>query len=119
MFRLALAFVLGLTIVSYANAQEPPQDKRFFAMQSCDDVLKMTDLIMRKYGEQPLFRGEGMQFHASGQMYTSEMMYFVNQESGSWSLVALYNDGTACMVANGRSFEPYNGPLLQRKKDQL
>jgi hypothetical protein len=118
MLRFTLAFILCLA-APIVSAQEPPQDKRFFAMQSCDGVLKMTDLIMRKYGEQPLFRGEGMQFHASGQMYTSEMMYFVNQESGSWSLVALYNDGTACMIANGRSFEPYNGPLLQRKKDQL
>ena len=119
MFRLALAFVLGLNIVSVANAQETPKEKRFFAMQSCDEVIKMTDIIMRKYGEQPLFRGEGLQFHVSGQMYSSDMMYFVNQETGSWSLIALYPDGTACMIANGRNFEPYNGPLLQKKKDKL
>ena len=43
-------------------------------------------------------------------------MYFVNQETGSWSLVALFKDGIACLVANGRAFEPYNGPLLLEEK---
>lgn len=118
MLRLTLAFILCLA-APIVSAQEPPKELRFFAMQSCDNPLTMTDLIMRKYGEQPLFRGQGMQFHWNGQMYTSDMMYFVNQESGSWSLVALYKDGMACMVANGRNFEPYNGPLIQKKKDNL
>ena len=118
MLRFTLAFILCLA-APIVSAQEPPQDKRFFAMQSCDNPLTMTDLIMRKYGEQPLFRGQGMQFHWNGQMYTSDMMYFVNQQTGSWSLVALYKDGVACMIANGRNFEPYNGPPLQKKKDKL
>ena len=118
MLRFTLAFILCLA-APIVSAQEPPQDKRFFAMQSCDNPLTMTDLIIRKYGEQPLFRGEGMQFHVSGQMYTSDMMCFVNQQTGSWSLVALYKDGVACMIANGRNFEPYNGPILQKKKEQL
>ena len=74
-------------------------------MQSCDDPRKMAGLIMRKYKEEPLFRGQGMQFNINGQMYWSDMMYFVNQETGSWSL-----------VANGRAFEPYNGPLLLEEK---
>ena len=110
MFRLALAFVLGLNIVSSASAQQESQEKRFFTYQSCDNVYRMTNLIIKKYGEQPLFQGEGLQFHVSGQPYTGSHMFFVNQETGSWSLVSLYPDGTACMVANGRDFRPWSGP---------
>jgi hypothetical protein len=115
MLRYGLAFILCL-IAPIVSAQQTQQEKRFFAMQSCDDPITMTDIVMNKYGEQPLFRGQGMQFNINGQMYTSDMMYFVNQETGSWSLVALFKDGVACMITNGRAFEPYNGPLLKRKE---
>tara|TARA_B100000035_G_C21015628_1_gene561663 strand:+ start:857 stop:1216 length:360 start_codon:yes stop_codon:yes gene_type:complete len=112
---LALMLCLLAPIVS-AQTTELPKEKRFFTMQSCDDPRKMAGLIMRKYKEEPLFRGQGMQFNINGQMYWSDMMYFVNQETGSWSLVALFKDGIACLVANGRAFEPYNGPLLLEEK---
>jgi hypothetical protein len=115
MLRLALAFVLGLTFVPYAYAQES-QTKRFITSQPCDHPLKLTEIIVGKYGEQPLFQGTGMQFAApSNQPYQSSMMFFVNQDKGTWSLVSLYPDGTACMVANGKDFEPYAGPTLPSK----
>lgn len=115
MFRLALAFVLGLNIVSSASAQQESQEKRFFTYQSCDNVFKMTNLVMQKYKEQALFQGTGLQFHVSGQPYTSSMMFFVNQVTGSWSLISLYPDGTACMVANGRKFEPWSGKMPNKE----
>ena len=114
MFRLALAFVLGLTIVPCASAQES-QEKRFYTYQACDHPLKMTDIVVGKYGEQPLFNGLGVQFHVNGTPYQSSVMFFTNQDTGTWSMVSLYPDGTACMIANGTKFEPYAGPRLPSK----
>jgi hypothetical protein len=116
MSRLLLAFAVGISLLATtALAQEQNQGKRFITTQACDPVVKMSDLVMNKYGEQPLFQGEGLQFSAqNGQPYRSSMMFFVNQDSGTWSLVSLYEDGTACMVANGRKFEPYSGPIGQK-----
>jgi len=34
-------------------------------------------------------------------------MFFVNQDTGTWSLMMLYGDGTACMTAIGTEFKPY------------
>ena len=111
--NLIKAFAVGISLfATTALAQEQEQSKRFITTQACDPVLKMSDVVMNKYGEQPLFQGEGIQFAApTGQPYKSAMMFFVNQDSGTWSLVSLYEDGTACMVANGRDFEPYSGPI--------
>jgi len=113
MARLLLACAVSISLLaSTAFAQEQNKTKTFITTQACDPVVKMSNLVMNKYGEQPLFRGEGLQFAAqTGQPYKSAMMFFVNQDSGSWSLVSLYPDGTACMVANGRDFEPYSGPI--------
>ena len=44
------------------------------------------------------------------------MMMFVNQDTGTWSLITLYPDGTGCMVATGRDFEPYSGPKINPSK---
>jgi len=113
MSRLLLACAVSISLLATtAFAQEQNQGKRFITTQACDPVAKMSDVVMNKYGEQPLFQGEGIQFAApTGQPYKSAMMFFVNQDSGTWSLVSLYEDGTACMVANGRTFEPYSGPI--------
>ena len=119
MIRYLLAFALWIGLsapAAFAQSQEPQPNKpkSFLAMQSCDDVGKMTAVVMNQYGEQPLFQGEGLQFLATNmQAYRSSMMYFVNQETGTWSLIGLYPDGTACMISNGRNFLPYSGPMGQ------
>ena len=120
-FITILLCVIGLT-AGPMQAQEQQEDKFFLSRQGCDDPYTMTRLVIEKYGEQPLFRAQGLQFHISGQNYTSDMMYFVNQDTGTWSLISLYADGTACMVATGRGFTPYSGPDIlseQPKGDGL
>ena len=120
MSRPLLACAVSISLLaSTAFAQEQQeQSKRFVTTQACDPVIKMSDIVMNKYGETPLFQGEGIQFAApTGQPYKSAMMFFVNQDSGTWSLVSLYPDGTACMVANGRDFEPYSGPIGKKTVD--
>ncbi len=113
MSRLLLACAVSISLLaSTAFAQEQNQGKRFITTQACDPVGKMSNLVINKYGEKPLFQGEGLQFAAqTGQPFQSAMMFFVNQDTGTWSLISLYEDGTACMVANGRKFEPYSGPI--------
>jgi hypothetical protein len=116
MYRTIVAFAFSISTIyattAFAQQQEIPQDqRRFISTQACDNVIKMTAIVVNKYGEEPLFQANGLQFSAQdGRPYKSGMMYFVNQDSGTWSLISLYPDGTACMVANGRDFEPYTGP---------
>lgn len=119
MTRLLLACAVSISfLASTAFAQEEQQSKRFITTSACDPVLKMSNIVMNKYGEQPLFQGEGLQFEAqTGQPFKSSMMFFVNQDNGTWSLISLYPDGMACMVANGRNFEPYSGPIGRKTID--
>ena len=107
MLRSVSAFAIWISLLApTANAQ---QTKQFIVSQPCDNVIIMTDKIVSEYGEEPLFVGMGNQLSArDGNWYSSSMMYFVNQASGTWSLVSLYPDGTACMVAAGTKFEPYS-----------
>lgn len=107
---------MALLLPTIALAQETPKRsaKTFYSTQACDDVMSMTNTVVGKYGEQPLFKGMGIQFSAAenGKGYVGSMMMFVNQDTGSWSLITLYGDGTGCMVASGKEFEPYGGPKI-------
>lgn len=108
--------------IQQAFAQEGPQapPKEFtgeiptmFTRQPCDSVGKMLDTV-KKYGEEMLFIGNGMTFSAqTGMPFIGGMMFTVNQDSGTWSMLQLFGDGMACMVMNGRDFKPYMGPMLQ------
>ena len=63
-----------------------------------------------KYKEEMLFTGDGLQFSAAnGQPYTGGTFFFTNQDTGTWTMISVYGDGMACMVANGRNFAPYIG----------
>ena len=106
MLRSILVFAIWISILAPAALAQ--EQKQFIVSQPCDNVLSITEKIMSEYGETPLFQGKGNQLSArDGNWYSSSMMYFVNQDSGTWSLVSLYPDGTACMVAAGTAFEPY------------
>jgi len=116
MFRLALAFVLGLSYSISANAQS--NEKFLYTRQGCDPFEKIIDVMTNKYGEQPLFVGQGLQFGMQGETYTGGAMFLVNQNTGTWSLLTLYGDGTACVTAVGTNFEPYSGPTKQAEGEK-
>ena len=102
------AFIAGLLVPTTVLSQEQ-ETKFFLTTQPCAPVIQITDTIMNKYGEKPLHSGRGMQRSSSdSKEYWSSMMFFVNQDSGTWTLVSLYEDGTAWMVANGGEFKPYS-----------
>jgi hypothetical protein len=43
------------------------------------------------------------------------MLFQVNQDTGTWTLVSLWNDGTACVVAVGKEFTPFS--LSEKNKE--
>jgi hypothetical protein len=97
--------LLTALLAAPAVAQEsnyPP----FYAMQSCATMQEIAE-ISKKHNEPILFNGQILNIHASGQTIKTEFVFTVNQDTGSWTLVSLYPNGIACMVANGSNFEPY------------
>jgi hypothetical protein len=114
--RLALALCIGSLSMSPALAQTTNTAKIFIAKQPCDVFQKMMYTV-KDYEEDLLFLGEGMSFAAqSGKGFMGGMMFFTNQETGTWSMLQVFGDGTACLVMNGKDFAPYSGPKLPKGK---
>ena len=105
MFRLALAFVLGITIVFPSIAQESNK-KYFYTRQECYPAQEFIQMIIA-WGEKALFTGNGVTLGNDGVSYEGAVMFFVNQDSGTWTLGTAYADGSICINAAGTVFEPY------------
>jgi hypothetical protein len=80
----------------------------FMSYQNCASFQVLADQTVR-YEEKMLFTGLILQQHISRQPVEGQMAFTVNQDTGSWTLIHLFPNGVACMVANGTKFEPYIG----------
>jgi hypothetical protein len=96
-------YILALFLATAAQAQDSVP---FFTTQICKPALLMFEDI-DQFGETPLFTGAGVTFTLDSQPVVGGMMLFVNQDTGTWSLVSFYDDGMSCLVTVGREFEPY------------
>ena len=104
-FLIASATLLLMSCTVHAQEQNRP--KTFYTMQGCD-YWENVAISLSTYGEKILFTGDIIQTHVTGTPYTGGMMFQVNQETGTWSLISIWSDGTACVVASGSKFEPYS-----------
>lgn len=93
-----------ILLASTVSAQEevPP----FISSQPCAPIQEFV-FQTQQYEEETLFKGMTLQRHISGQSVWSSMVFTVNQDTGTWSLISLYDNGYACLVANGSKFEPF------------
>lgn len=112
------AFLLasGLAILNAlsvsAQEQTPTIPQTGFpmpTMATCDTSEKMVDVIYNKYGEQPLANGKGSLFHQNGQQLLGSMTYWVNPETGTFS-VTITNGPIMCLVMMGKDFAPSTTP---------
>tara|TARA_B110000046_G_scaffold6837_1_gene7190 strand:- start:3009 stop:3464 length:456 start_codon:yes stop_codon:yes gene_type:complete len=76
--------------------------------QPCDRADKMF-AVLKQHRELLLFTGEGVTFGMQGQPYNGALMFFINQDTGSWTALQVYKDNMACMIFNGKQFQPYTG----------
>ena len=105
MLRLALAFALGITLV-FPSIAEETNKKYFYTRQECYPAMEFMELVIN-WGELALFTATGMTMSYEGTPFTGGSMFFVNQESGTWTLGTAYADGTVCINAAGTDFKPY------------
>lgn len=99
--------VLGLTLACATAADAQENTKFFYTRQECAPVPEMVATTTGVYSELPLFSGTGVTFGIDSVPFQGGAMFFVNQDTGTWTLLTLYADGTACMTAVGTDFEPY------------
>jgi len=98
---LSIVFVLAASISA-------AQDTKYFnTKQECFPLGTFMNTVITNYKEKPLFTGSGLTVGIDGTSYPGGVMFFVNQDTGTWTLATLYSDGTACINGVGSDFEPY------------
>ena len=115
MFRFITVLLLALTSYPlYAQEQEQqpeseqPQSslKYFFTRQDCYPLRDFYALVSM-WRETPLFTGTGLTYSKDGEPFQGGTVFFVNTDTGSWTLATIYADQTVCFTAAGKDFVPY------------
>lgn len=68
------------------------------AQQACPPREEVIDLLEGKYGEQAI--GRGLSLDGKG---LAEL--FVNEETGTWSIVVTDTNGRSCIVGGGEAWQ--------------
>ena len=105
-YTLPLVF---FALVTTVLAQAASDKKYFYTRQECEPAATVMKNLVQGYGETALFTGETVQFDYEGTPFTGGAMFLVNQDKGTWTLISMYGDGTACVIAVGNKFEPFSG----------
>ena len=100
-----LAILNALSVSAQEQTPLPQQGFPMPTMATCDTSAKMVDVIYNKYGEQPLANGKGSIFAPNGQQLLGTMTYWINAETGTFS-VTITNGDIMCLVMMGSDFEP-------------
>jgi len=88
---------------------EEDMGKMVMLRSPCDKLPKMLETVKR-YKETLLFTATGLTFSAQfGQPYRGAMFFYVNQDTGSYTVLQVFKDGMACMLINGKNFDPFTG----------
>lgn len=114
-----LVAFLFLSTMAFAQEGSPPIQEQqptpppappnvfFQSLQYCGMVGDVMRGVVLPAEQKPLFKGNGMQVELREQkQYFSEMAFFVNQDTGTWTLAALYPGDLVCIIATGVEFEP-------------
>ena len=105
MIRLIATISILFCLNSLVYAQS---SKRLAIVMPCDKVHLTLD-VMKKQKEGLLIDGTGFVMSTDGRSYPARFGLFVNQDTGTFSAVALFNDNTACLLFPGANFLPYSG----------
>tara|TARA_E500000178_G_C16920173_1_gene706848 strand:- start:119 stop:463 length:345 start_codon:yes stop_codon:yes gene_type:complete len=99
---LALAAMLLCSSVGLAQEAPSPQGFPLNITVQCDTVEAMTDVLSKKYSEQPIATGTGMMV-TNGQLLTGTMLLWGSLEKNTYS-VTLDNTRMMCMIISGKEF---------------
>ena len=105
-------------MLSTVSAQETPtvnEPRQIISTISCNaNKQKVFDIVRGKHGEQILAHGNLLIREATkGLFHKAQMIMTLNPETGSWSIIGIFPDGTGCLVSSGDTFIPYATPKEQ------
>jgi len=101
---LLLSLLLPLSVV----AEEPVLEEEGYEWYTKDVQCGDAETIFKsltEWGEKPLFMGNAMSLSKHGVGTKTMMMFTINEETKSWTVIETTNDKMNCIVAFGQGIK--------------
>ena len=73
--------------------------------------------LVKGYGEIPLLTADGVTADGQGQMVNIKIIFAVNPETGSWTLIEVNSSDQACVLGNGEGYNINSLPPITTKQE--
>lgn len=71
--------------------------------------------LVKGYGELPLLTSNGLSTSGKGETVQIKLVFAVNQETGSWTLIELNSPSQACVLGSGEGYTINKLPPLKQE----
>ena len=110
-----LAFADGHTNQLEEPEKETPKVYWTRKPIQCGPPLGLVELV-KGYGEIPLLTANGVTADGTGQMIKIKIIFAVNPETGSWTLIEVNSPSQACVLGNGEGYDIENLPATIKQE---
>lgn len=102
MKKLIASILVCMPIVAFAETVEAPQV--FWAQKpvQCGDPADIIK-IPEAYDEKPMITGDGLAVLPNGSGIPIKIIFGVNTETGTWTLIELNGENQACVLGSGKN----------------
>tara|TARA_B100001287_G_scaffold131938_1_gene111154 strand:+ start:1048 stop:1398 length:351 start_codon:yes stop_codon:yes gene_type:complete len=102
MKKLIASILVCMPIVAFAENVEAPQI--FWAQKpvQCGDPKDIIK-IPEQYGEKPMMTGDGLAVLPNGSGMPVRIVFGVNTETGTWTLIEINGENQACVLGSGKN----------------
>ena len=81
----------------------------------CGPTKGLVELV-QGYGEIPLLTANGVTAGETGQVINIKIIFAVNPETGSWTLIEVNSPSQACVLGNGEGYDIENLPATIKQE---
>ena len=79
------------------------------ALFDCGPTQVIVAIIKGKYQEQEFILSKGMVQLPDGRILESPMLFYLNPQTKTFSVVAHFQNGYSCIVTSGKEMQPFQG----------
>ena len=102
-----IIYGLPLTLLSTVATAE----NSFFTLPTLSECGKSEDVVgayLQNFNETPYFNGIGYVFLDQETTRSGFLVVAANLDTGTFSVVMNFTDGTSCVVVSGTQFKPFD-----------
>ena len=101
--------IIAALIALVAGTSAVAEPRIFFTQLTCNSDTQLPfDIVKKQHGEEGMAMGKAViQDARTKTIHTIDLVLTLNIESRKFTVIGIFEDGTACIMASGKEFQQF------------